>query len=520
MVAQLLGHHRRFPMTEQIQEPPVVSARRFGKSFGGRSVLADVDLDVLPGQVHGLLGQNGSGKSTFIKILAGYHHPDEGAELEVRGEHVNLPLNPTDPRHVGFSFVHQDLGLVERASVLENMRIGRYAAGFGWRISWARERRLVRDALERIGLEVDPRTHVSELRPVDRAMVAILRALEQLRQVPRGLLVLDEPTAYLPRDGVDRLFKAVREVAKQGHGILFVTHRLEEVQEITDQVTILRDGRVVTSAPTSTLDESALVERILGFAMEQLYPIAHEAASEVTLQIDRLSGSMVQDFSTSVRRGEIVGLTGLVGMGHEQVPYLLFGAERATSGQMRIGANQLDARRMTPAAALRSGIALLPADRLRDGGVGTATVSENVTLPTLSNYFDRGLLRRRRERRSVRDLLERFVVRPAEPPRLFSTLSGGNQQKALLAKWFETGPQLFLLHEPTQGVDVGARKQIFQQMRDAAQAGVAFIFVSSEYEDLANLCDRVVVFRYGRPVSELHGASLTQERILERCFSR
>ena len=215
-------------------------------------MLADVDLDVLPGQIHGLLGQNGSGKSTFIKILAGYHHPDEGAKLEVRGEPVHLPLQPTDPRHVGFSFVHQDLGLIERASVLENMRIGRYEAGFAWRISWRRERKLVRDALERIGLEIDPQTSVSDLRPVDRATVAIMRALEQLRRAPRGLLVLDEPTAYLPRDGVDRLFRAVREVANQGHGILFVTHRLEEVQEITDHVTILRD--MDGSSPRLDLD--------------------------------------------------------------------------------------------------------------------------------------------------------------------------------------------------------------------------------------------------------------------------
>jgi ribose transport system ATP-binding protein len=507
-------------MSDTVTEVPVVSARGFGKSFGARPVLSDVDLDVLPGQVHGLLGQNGSGKSTFIKILAGYHHPAEGGTLRVRGTEHQLPLQPTDPRQLGFSFVHQDLGLIDRATVVENMRIGRYDTGFGWRIPWSKERRLVRESLARVGLEVQPDTLVSELRPVDRAMVAILRALEELRAVPRGLLVLDEPTAYLPRDGVDRLFTAVREAARAGHGILFVTHRLEEVHAITDHVTILRDGRVVESAPTSSLDEQALIERILGFALDQLYPEPHDRGAELTARIDHLSGSMVHDFSLSLRRGEIVGLTGLVGMGYEQVPYLLFGAEKALSGEISVGKRNLDARRITPPAAMAAGMALLPADRGRDGGVANATVSENVTLATLGRYYDGGLLRRRRERRQVGGLLDEFEVRPPEPNRSFWTLSGGNQQKALLAKWFETGPRLFLLHEPTQGVDVGARKQIFRQMRDAAESGVSFLFVSSEYEDLANLCDRVVIFRHGRPVSELHGNALTHERILEQCFSR
>lgn len=505
-------------MTTESRQP-VISARKFAKTFGRRTVLQDVDLDVMPGQVHGLLGQNGSGKSTLIKILAGYHHPDESAQLYVGGRPTALPLHPDDPLRFGLSFVHQDLGLLDQGTVLENMRIARYETGAVWRIRWSRERKLVREALARLGLDIDPGTRISSLRPVDRAMVAILRALEQLRESEQGLLVLDEPTAYLPRDGVDRLFAAIREVAAMGHGVLFVTHRLEEVQTITDQVTVLRDGRVVESAPTSTLDTRALIERILGFAIDELYPGAHEVKSEVVARVEGLSGSLVEDLSLELRRGEIVGLTGLVGMGFEQVPYLVFGAERASSGTITIGSARHDARHVSPAAAMRSGIALLPADRLRDGGVLGASVTENVTLPTVGAYFRGGILRRRRERQRVSELLTRFDVRPPEPARAFATFSGGNQQKALLAKWFETKPALFLLHEPTQGVDVGARRQIFRQIRDAAQAGVALVLVSSEYEDLAHLCDRVVIFRHGRAVFELSGEALTHARILERCFA-
>jgi ribose transport system ATP-binding protein len=496
-----------------------VSARGVSKTFGTLRVLKDATLEILPGEVRGLVGQNGSGKSTLIKILAGYHAPDEGAELVVRGEPVALPLAPTDPRRLGISFVHQDLGLVDTASVMENLRVGRYETSRGWRISWGKEARITREALARIGSTIAPETMVADVRDVDRALVAIARGLEQVRERGAGgLLVLDEPTAYLPRDATERLFAAVRDVAAAGVGVLFVTHRLEEVRAVTDTVSVLRDGTMVTTQPTKSLSHDELIEQILGFSLDRLYPEAHESHGERVLSVHGLDGEIVRDFSVDVGRGEIVGVTGLVGMGQEELPYLMFGAERARSGELEIHGRTYDMAGLTPRAAIEAGLALSPGNRRRDGGVGEASVTENLTLPSLGAYFRRGRLEHRREGRQVAEMVRDFRVVPPNPDAALGTLSGGNQQKALLAKWFHTRPTVFIIHEPTQGVDIGAKRQIFQLIREAADAGTSFVLASSEYEDLANLCDRVLVLRDGRVVSSLHGSALTHQRLVEQCF--
>src|SRR5262245_2427269 len=413
----------------------VLSARNVSKTFSGRTVLRGLDLDIRPGEVHGLLGQNGSGKSTFIKILAGFHAPDDGASLAIAGKPVALPLDPSEPQVLGLTFVHQDLGLVPEMTVLENLRVGSFETGFGWRIRWRRERQYVREALGQFGLgHISPRVEVGTLRDVERAMIAIVRALEQLKGHSAGLLVLDEPTAYLPRDGVDRLFDAVRTVAAAGHGVLFVTHRLEEVRALTERVTILRDGAHVETADTASLTERDLIERILGRSLGELYPGSHHMRGELALAADDVSGSVVRSFSLQLHRGEIVGLTGLLGMGQEQIPHLLFGSQHATAGTIELGGRRRDLRRMTPRRAIANGIALLPANRLREGAAPTATVTENVTLPTVSAYFRGGILNHPRERREVAARMREFQVVPPGPTRVFAKLSGGNQQKALLAK--------------------------------------------------------------------------------------
>ena len=498
---------------------PVVSARGVSKTFGALRVLKDATLEILPGEVRGLVGQNGSGKSTLIKILAGYHAPDAGSELFVRGEPVPLPLGPADPRRLGISFVHQDLGLVETATVMENLRVGRYETSKAWRISWSKEARATREALRRIGSALAPETMVADVRDVDRALLALARALEQVSaRGAGGLLVLDEPTAYLPRDATERLFAAVRDVAADGVGVLFVTHRLEEISAVTDTVSVLRDGALVTTQPTAALSHDELIEHILGFSLDRLYPEAHESHGERVLSVRGLSGQTVHDFSVDVSRGEILGVTGLVGMGQEELPYLLFGAERARAGELEIDGRTYDMTGLTPRSAIRAGLALSPGNRRRDGGVGDASVTENVTLPSLAGYFRGGRLQHRREGRQVADMIRDFRVVPPDPAAPLGTLSGGNQQKALLAKWFHTSPTVFIVHEPTQGVDIGAKRQIFQLIREAADAGTSFVLASSEYEDLANLCDRVLVLRDGRVVSSLHGSALTHQRLIEQCF--
>jgi ribose transport system ATP-binding protein len=508
-------------MSAQQVGVPTVSIRGWSKTFAGRTVLHDVDLDVFAGEIHGLVGQNGSGKSTLIKILSAFHSPDPGATLAIRGHSVSMPLRVRDPADFGISFVHQDLGLFDRATVVENVGMGQYGTGPLWRISWRRERRKVLAALRTFDVRVQPQALVSSLEPVDKARVAIVRALERLAGVQQGLLVLDEPTPHLPRDGVDRLFDTIRSISAAGVAVLFVTHRLDEIRELTHTVTVLRDGYRVTTSPTASLSDDEIRSRLLGFSLDRLYPgIASRVDSDSAISIRKLSGSRIRDFDLDVRRGEIVGLTGLLQQGWEEVPYVVFGAVRGNTGRVSASGPWRDLASLSPAQAMADGLALVPASRLEEGAVGTASVMENVTLPTLGREFIRGWLRHRQEMERTRQLLEAFDVRPREPNRMFSTLSGGNQQKVVLAKWFETEPKVLLLHEPTQGVDVGARSQIYKRLREAALSGLAVIIASAEFEDLAHVCDRVIVFRDGRPKAELTGPSLTYERILDESFGQ
>ena len=502
-----------------VQDVPVLSLAHLSKTFpGGQRALRDAHLDVLPGEIHGLLGQNGSGKSTLIKVLAGFHAPDPGGELLINGIGVSLPLAPGQFRRLGMSFVHQNLGLATTLSVLDNLRVGRYRTGPMWKIRWRHERERVAQALSRFGLHLDPETLVSGLSESQRAIVAIARALQEIEHRQRGVLILDEPTAYLSGEALRTLFEAMREVARSGTSILFVTHRLEEVLEVTERVTVLRDGAVAGVARTTDVDEADLVEMIIGRRMTDFYPAAATPSQEVVMSVRQMSGGFAEQVSFDLFRGEVLGLTGVIGSGFDDVPYLMMGTQPVKSGALKIGEKQARLADVTVGDRIDMGIGLVPANRARDGGVASLTVLENVTLPTISRYFRRLLLDHRSEREDVVRLLQEFEVRPPEPDKVFGTLSGGNQQKAVLAKWLATSPRVLILHEPTQGVDVGARKQIFRLIRDATARGCSIVLASLEYEDLAHLCDRVLVFRNGRIVSELNGDNLTEDRIVEQCY--
>ncbi|HVA91538.1 MAG TPA: sugar ABC transporter ATP-binding protein [Chloroflexota bacterium] len=498
---------------------PALEVIRLSKSFGGTRVLREVSFDLARGSILGLVGRNGSGKSTLIKILSGYHEPDPGGVLRVGGSEVTFPLAPGQSHRVGLSFVHQDLGLIPRLTVLENLRVGRFHTGPGWRIRWGQERASVRRALDRFELALSPDSLVADLAPVDRALIAIVRAFSDVEAHAGGVLVLDEPTAYLPRDGVGRLFAAIRRVAAAGTSVIFVSHQLEEIRGLTDQVAVLRNGDLLAVLPTAEVSEARLIEMILGQRLDESYPQPSSHTGEVLLSVDALSGRVAREVSFQVRRGEVLGLAGLVGMGHEEVPYLLFGAARAAAGRLRMGALDAPVARMSPRRAMAAGMALLPADRQHAGGVGALSVKHNVTLPILGTFAHAGLLRHQVESAHALGLLRAYDVRPPAPARRLETLSGGNQQKALLGKWLQRSPPLLLLHEPTQGVDVGARKEIFTHISNAAAGGSAVIMCGSEYGDLAHTCDRVLVFRYGRLVAELAGVNLTEERIVEQCYA-
>lgn len=503
--------------------PPALSLRGVSKHFGGVRALDGVDLTVECGEVHGLLGENGSGKSTLIKILAGFHAPD-GGELEVHGEPVGLPLSPGQFRALGISFVHQDLALVPSMTVVENLRAGMIARSRGRPfVSWAAERRRARETFARYDVTIDPAAVVGDLRPVERALLAIVRALEEIRKEATdgsGLLVLDEPTVFLPRADTEHLFALVREIAAGGGSVLFVSHDLDEVHEVTDRVTVLRDGHVVGTQVTADAVEGQLVEMIIGRRLAA-YEAEHRDLTDrvATFAVSGLTGAGVHDVDIEAHDGEVVGLTGLAGSGFEAVPYLVFGAWPAATGTLTLDDEVRSLPHMTPRAAISDGIALIPGDRQRDGSVGGLPITDNITLLQLPRYLRAGLLRRSEMRDGAGEVMARFDVRPGEPTLDYGALSGGNQQKALLGKWLEGRPRVLLLHEPTQGVDIGARQQIFETIRAVAADGARVLVASSDYEQLAAICDRVLIFGRGRVARHLRGGDITKDRITEQCYA-
>jgi len=485
--------------------------RHASKTFNAITVLDDVTLELRAGEVTGLIGQNGSGKSTFIKILSGFHHPDHGAEIEMAGRDVSGSLGD-GAGSTGMAFIHQDLALVASMTILENLRIAQFTTGFGRRIRWRHEEGEVARILTRVGLTVSPHTLVARLSVTDRALVAIARGLAEIGLTESGhpgLLVLDEPTAYLPQSGVERLFSVIESLTAQGTSILFVSHRLDEVMEHCSRALVFRGGRLVADTETAGKTERDLVELMLGQPPEGIYPDTREDAGAPVLEVRGLHGGKVTGLDFVGRAGEIIGFVGLPGEGYDDIPYLLSGAAPARAGRATVGDHELDLIRLHPGEAIRRGIALLPADRKASSGALTLGVGENLTLPTLSRLTAGGRLRHRRERELAARELERFTVTPARFDAALSTLSGGNQQKVLLAKWAITDPSVFLLHEPTQGVDVGAKREVFAHLDGLSRAGALLLISSVEYEDLANLCTRVHVVRRGTVVRTIEQADLS-----------
>jgi len=491
------------------------------KSFGGVHALEDVGLELRPAEVHGLLGQNGSGKSTLLKVLAGFHEPDAG-RLALRGAPVELPLAPGEFRRLGLAFVHQDLGLVPELSVCENLIVSRLGGGSRRPIRWRAERRRVAAMLERHGLErIDPAGPVEALTQMQRALLAIVRAVEELREGEheQPILVLDEPTAFLPRLGIERLFELVRALVDGGASVLLVTHDLDEAIEICDRVTVLRDGRRAGTLAVAGTTPDELVELIIGrrLARRAEQPAAVPRGT-VRLRASAIRGRVLDGLDLEIRGGEVLGVTGLVGSGFEELPHLLFGA-RPGHGTIEVDGVEHPLARLRPDRAMAAGMALVPSHRPVDGVIGTLTVTDNVTMPTLGAQRGPLGLSRGRMRAAARELGDRFAVVPSDPALPVEALSGGNQQKVVLAKWLQLDPAVLLLDQPTQGVDVAARLALCDAIRAAAARGAAVLCASADYEEVAALCDRLLIVARGRVVRELERGELTKDRIAEQVLT-
>ncbi len=503
--------------------PAILEIAGLSKHFGGAKALDRLDFSIRRGEVHGLLGQNGSGKSTLIKILAGFHAPDDGARLHVAGREVALPLTPGQFQALGIAFVHQHLGLSPHLSVLENFLVGRHATSSRWCIPWAQEARRAEALFRRYGLDIDPHQPVDRLSSVARAQLAVIRAFDQFERTPDApirLLILDEPTPFLPARDVEHLFRLVRELVADGASVIFVSHDIDEALTITDRITVLRDGRLVGTAETPAVTKGELVKMIVGRAvdLDTMRPAARDHGP-VKVRITGLTGASLDNVSISLGTGEVVGLTGLIGSGYEDAVTLIYGADKASAGTLTIGDNDHEISRMTPYRAIKAGMVLIPADRLEEGIVPTLPVTDNATLPLIGRWAGGFLVSNRRKRDAAAAVNKAYDVRPPDPGTLIGNLSGGNQQKVVLAKWFQTSPEFILLIEPTQGVDVGAREQVFGIIQTMAENGAAVLCASSDHEQLTAICDRVIVFARGRTVAEIAGNEISKSAIARLTYS-
>ena len=474
------------------------------KTYGGTPALKNVEMTVRRGTVHALLGGNGSGKSTLIKILAGVVPGDSG-EIVVDGQtHLARHLTPESSSRLGFRFVHQDLALIDDMTIAENVALGDgFPVGLLGRIAWRSLNTRVAEMLEHFEVGASPTDVVAALRPAQRTMVAVARALSG---APRGrsLLVLDEPTASLPDHEVDVLLGSLKRRAAQGDTIIYVSHRLHEIRAISDEVTVLRDGSVGATLSASQASEERLVELIAGRPVDRLYPDRARTGRDGTevLRVDDLHAGRLRGVSVSVGRGEIVGVAGLVGAGKSTLLRAVFGlGTRPEGGTVTVGGRSvhgLDATRR-----MCRGVGYVPEDRVRDALLPDLSVRENLSVTVLGRHCQGGVLRKRLERRSARTLTRSFGVKADSIEQNLGSLSGGNQQKVILARWLQREPQLLLLDEPTQGVDVVARADIYEILAEAARNGAGVLIASSDHEELAHVCDRVLVLHAGRLVADV-----------------
>lgn len=502
--------------------PDRLGVHGLSKTFGRKNtVLRAVSLTVRPGEIHGLVGQNGSGKSTLIKLLSGFYKPDTGSAFSVDGQPLKLPIIPDELRRRGIAFVHQDLGLIDGLTVMENVRVGLFARNALTRhLDWPSERRNVLETFARLNVTLRPDQRVSELTSAQRVVVAIARALQGL-QVGEGCIVLDESTQGLARETVHAFHRILRSLSDQGTSVLFVSHRLDEVVDLTHRVTVLRDGSVVASGiDTDTTSPADLTNRMLGRdadrgPLQEMYP---RRAGRRALGATSLVAGGVRGIDLDVASGEVVGITGPTGSGFEEVPYLLAGVSRGGRGCVWVGEHELEIGTHPVGRFLSAGIALIPARRAEEGLALSLSVLDNMSLPRVRTANARWWLRNSWQHADFARLAAELGISPRNPSMPAARLSGGNQQKLLLAKWLACSPAVLVMHEPTQAVDVGARRDILKAIRQTVQGGQGVLIASMEAEDLTAVCDRILVMRDGRIVAELSGHVSTDE-LLAATFS-
>ena len=488
---------------------PVLEMRGITKSFAGNTVLAEVNLSAAPGEVHALVGENGAGKSTLMKILAGVYRPDAG-DIRIDGELARFS-RPADALGEGIAMIYQELSLAGHLTVADNIFLGREPLAFP-PLKVINQRAINERAarvLAAYGFDINPRRRVARLGAADRQLVEITRAtLEATR-----LLVMDEPTSSLTTREVDELFRLIRDLKAKGIAIIYISHRLEELESIADRLTILRDGRVVYSGAWGEIPTEAMIRHMAGRELKEIFPLRRKQAAEIRLRVEGLSrAGKFSNVTFEARAGEVVGIAGLAGAGRTELVETIFGARKADSGQVLVNGVPLPSFR--PDRAVLQGVGFLTEDRKQAGLCLNLPLAQNLTLANVRALVKAWKLDRKQENEAARGYIERLHIRPANPAKLVARLSGGNQQKVLLGRWLFANSKVFLLDEPTRGVDVAARSEIYRAINELVEAGAAVVLVSSDLPELLGMADRILVMRRGRLVAELDAKTATQEEVL------
>ncbi|MEP2745917.1 sugar ABC transporter ATP-binding protein [Bauldia litoralis] len=488
------------------------------KAYAGVPALRSVSLDIAPGEIHALMGENGAGKSTLIKILAGVVAPDEAA-IAVEGRAVTID-GPNAAFAHGLRFIHQELNVVPTLSVAENIFLGRpYPRRLGGLIDWRQLAEQARQALARLGIShIDPRRKMGRLGTGDRMLVSISTAFLDTEGAAAKIYVMDEPTAALTGDESEGLFAVLRAIRRAGGSVIYVSHRLDEVMQLCDRVTVLRDGAVIATRPIAETPQDEIIRMMIGRAVDHAYPEPMAAVGdEAALMVDELAGDGLDPVSFAVKKGEIVGLAGLAGAGQSEVLRLLMGADTVRGGRVRIGG--IEGRATDPAAAWRSGLAYVPRERRSEGLVLSRPITENITLAHLGSFSRGGaVLARRRERAIATARAAEVRLKARGLGQRCYELSGGNQQKVVFAKALSVEPQVLLLDEPTRGVDVGAKFDIYSLIREWSARGMAVLIASSDFPELLGMCDRIIVMREGGIATSLSAHGLSEEALLTHCY--
>ena len=491
-------------MTEQT---PIIQMREISKSFGGVRALNNVDIKVYSGEVHALLGENGAGKSTLIKTMTGVHQPDSG-DIYLRGELVRFN-GPRDAQQMGIGAIYQEPSLFPDLDIAENILAGRQPVS-GGRINWRQMYRAARDLLQQLGVQLDPRIKARNLSVAQQQTVEIARALSLNAQ----LLIMDEPTSSLTSTEVEELFRIIRQLRQTGTAVIFISHRLEELFAVADRVTILRDGNYVGTREIAGVKTDELIQMMVGRAVDDLFPKQVAPLGDTLLEVKGLTATgKFENVSFALRAGEILGVAGLIGAGRTDVARALFGIQPISAGTIEIAGQEVAIQ--NPRQAMKLGLAFVPEDRQHHGLVLPMSIAANITLPILSRFARTGGWMRERAAKQVAVVAaRRLEVKSAGIDQKARELSGGNQQKVVLAKWLETNPRILILDEPTRGIDVGTKAAVHQLMSDLANQGVAILMISSELPEILGMSDRILVMREGRITGEYTRAEATQEKIM------